>query len=139
MFIPCPPLRRWTELGKKRLVSGPARKVGSITADGGKPWYRPAVGAPCDDVYATADALSDAWMMFMFQTLDESGKRPVDLVSALRASRYPELTIDEATHSAALQVLALYVHDLVVYHVLAAAPVDFWEVKAHIFQKYHAV
>jgi hypothetical protein len=88
-------------------------------------YYRPSVINCYDEDMGTVSEWWEQWRNFMFHTRlgtelqgQGHGFLPYELLSPIKASKYPLLTADEEKHSLALQTLSLAIFDAILVHIM---------------------
>jgi hypothetical protein len=122
-------------LGKKRLASMPDRFTNTITAADGTSVPRPSV---INSFTGPMDSMGEwwkQWQAFLFEThIPIAGrdgaptrKRPVELLSAIKRAKYPEVSEEEERISLPLQTLCLALFDAILVHLLNTLAPGTWQ------------
>lgn len=131
-------------LGKKRLASMPDRFTNTITAADGSSHPRPSVINSFTGPMQTTREWWEQWLAFLFvEPLQLAGRdgapsarRPAQLLRAIPASKYPELSAAEEAISLPLQTLCLALFDAILVHVLnTLAPGAWLPLKQQLVQR----
>eukprot|EP00457_Paulinella_chromatophora_P002642 gb/GEZN01002647.1/.p1 GENE.gb/GEZN01002647.1/~~gb/GEZN01002647.1/.p1 ORF type:complete len:475 (+),score=72.79 gb/GEZN01002647.1/:325-1749(+) len=121
-------------IGDKRLASMPDRVTNTVRTTQGLE-CRPTVINCYNGNLDSQDKWWTQWKTWMFDTdlplKDKqgktTGKKPIELLSIIKASKYPALTEEEEKISLPLQTLCQAIFDAIMVHILNSVAQDKWQ------------
>ncbi len=121
------------ELGKKRLMSMPDRITNTIETSEGIV-FRPTVMNCYDGQITDMANWWKLWTTFMFKTdvsipedSEVQQKKVYDMLSPIKQSKYPAITLEEEAMSLPLQTLSLAVFDAILIHMMNQLAPNTWQ------------